>query len=121
MITYEGFDVTDLDVPLLRKAVDWAAAEAEKPWAQRLWDQRSWEMPSACGTVYCVAGYVVNLQGTDTHQFTGYEYAVTALDALGIRVTPDSGWSFPLFHGANTLEDVQRIASEMCELVGDRL
>lgn len=59
-----------VNVPLLRKAVEWAEAEAAKPWDQCLWYQGDWVAPEGevarygevkCGTAYCIAGYAAML------------------------------------------------------------
>lgn len=88
------------NVPLLRKAVEWVEAEAAKPEIDREWNQGSWllkpfdrarimveevwgladvdevwelaaRVAPACGTAYCVAGYVAQLTDerfvTDQH------------------------------------------------------
>jgi hypothetical protein len=75
-----------VNIPLLRKAVEWAEAEAAKPpelceWRQTYWVTPASEVEAAmwgiwadsrsavevgrapeCGTCYCVAGYVVASQ-----------------------------------------------------------
>lgn len=48
-----------INVPLLRKALEWAEAENEKP--DCLWNQRWWVQTNECGTSYCQAGYIGQL------------------------------------------------------------
>jgi len=60
-----------VNVPLLRKAVEWVEAQIELDgWGQ--WDQTAWVTPEGeridlydlevgCGTAYCVAGYIGQL------------------------------------------------------------
>lgn len=76
-------EVNEVNVPLLRKAVEWAEAEAAKPWTLRQWRQQDWitnpkklalqtrdslgrfvkggkveTKDAECGTCYCIAGWV---------------------------------------------------------------
>lgn len=63
--------MNNVNVPLLRKAVEWVEAEAAKPPEVRDWYQAAWvnnwnSVDAAtgvhtCGTTYCVAGYVGQL------------------------------------------------------------
>jgi hypothetical protein len=46
------------NIPLLRKAVEWAEAEAAKTDGPCMWNQAIWATPTDCGTTYCIAGYV---------------------------------------------------------------
>jgi len=67
--------MSEVDIPLLRKAVEWAEAEAARG-DEGLWDQESWMTGSVggmlegniyqevtCGTSYCVAGWVCQAAG----------------------------------------------------------
>jgi hypothetical protein len=72
---------TEVNIPILRKAVEWAEAEAAKPYELCAWDQENWVIPGTaedakawgynepfvesigksaeCGTCYCIAGFVL--------------------------------------------------------------
>lgn len=116
----------NVNVPLLRKAVEWAEAEAAKPWEECRWHQASWSAnpwdvfrwhndtlqskAAGCGTCYCVAGYVGELEGFD-HRGSVSEFAQ---DTLGLSDYDANR----LFHASNTIEDVRRVAEE---IAGERL
>lgn len=111
-----------VNVPLLRKAVEWAEAEAAKPWPKSAWNQGSVEASPAvlgkdedCGTCYCIAGYVASLDGIDGRM--GVARLDYALDRLGLS---DDGnvCGHSLFDAENTIEDVRRIAES---IAGERL
>lgn len=130
----------NVNVPLLRKAVEWAEAEAVKPpelreWEQNWWvltpeerarrvevaqndpnyyDSREWAAyikAPECGTCYCIAGFVA--AQTDSGA-VGYQVEAAAAEALGL----DLDSAGPLFDCDNTIEDVRRIAES---LAGERL
>jgi hypothetical protein len=75
--------MSDVNIPLLRKAVEWAEAEAAKPWEVSEWNQADWvahpkklwhqtrdalgrfirggerkTKAEDCGTCFCIAGKV---------------------------------------------------------------
>lgn len=73
-----------VNIPMLRKAVEWAEAEDKKPFYEREWDQGGWarnpeqrrlaadldglsgserEQLADCGTAYCIAGYICDMAG----------------------------------------------------------
>ena len=107
----------NVNVPLLRKAVEWAEAEAAKPVDQSHWNQMDWVSERACGTAYCIAGYVAQLQDERlVSQSTIYDEdgkylssRLVAMEALGLT-PPQAG---VLFWGANSIEDVRRIAEDL--------
>lgn len=115
-----------VNVPLLRKAVEWAEGEAAKPpelceWWQGMWVtepkdfaiETVFGMPKKapeCGTCYCIAGYICEVLGLDTKR----GYTEPSAEALGI----DGDRAEDLFHGGNTIEDVRRIAEG---IAGERL
>ena len=106
-----------VNIPLLRKAVEWAEAEAALGEDGR-WVQAFVSSEKHCGTSYCIAGWVA-AQDTET----GDPYDVPcgdpvrhAADRLGIPHTDDE-WN-PLFHADNTIKDVRHIAES---LAGERL
>lgn len=64
---------TEINVPLLRKAVEWVEEQNALPLTTRQWDQTSWVTPeqirivddnlaAGCGTAYCVAGWLAAQQ-----------------------------------------------------------
>jgi hypothetical protein len=126
----------EVNVPLLRKAVEWAEAEAAKPWELCEWYQGDWVTPASsfhtvpkapeCGTCYCIAGFVASqtlragerLEGEHVVMADGSSVSVAdrAESELGADVmVSDYG---DLFSGSNTIEDVRRIAEE---IAGERL
>jgi hypothetical protein len=122
----------ELDVPLLRKAVEWVQAEAQKPpreseWYQGEWRAKGIEVGRTCGTVYCVAGYVAEVTGTEwgwpvgdclsVVSESGQFASVIAQDALGLSEDEAD----ELFDGDNTAKDVLRIARNICEERGTEL
>lgn len=130
----------EVNIPLLRKAVEWAEAEAAKPETESAWDQGNWvrtpverlkQMSSEarqeyaeCGTTYCIAGYVTagiqGMQFDDGYTEDGEHIAVVAADLLGIAppedcISPEPGH---LFHMWNDAAEVRRIAED---IAGERL
>ena len=128
--------MTEPNIPLLRKAVEWVEAQAALPEIDREWMQSDWlatphdralwnfnlygqaaEVVAAhCGAAYCVAGWIA--QGVDPRYATasevdGVHAADVAAGALGLDGDQDV-----LFHGSNTAADVRRIAEE---IAGERL
>lgn len=127
-------------MPLLRKTVEWAEAEAAKPaelceWEQVVWKltpdrrnrrphlynatiklyraiERAYNKAPECGTCYCVAGYIA--AQTDRVPRYAEECEVIAAEELGVE------WdeAARLFHWENTIEDVRRIAED---IAGERL
>lgn len=47
-----------VNVPLLRKAVEWVEEQVALPESERVWDQSEW-----CGTYMCVAGFIAVVEG----------------------------------------------------------
>lgn len=122
----------NVNIPLLRKAVEWAEAEAAKPKAESRWRQQYWVTPAAddqsraewgmcahensaesfghtCGTCYCIAGYVTETQIGPTENVP-----TEARELLGLTKSQTDD----LFRASNTIEDVRRIAEE---IAGERL
>ena len=116
-----------VNIPLLRKAVEWAEAEAAKPpelceWEQNYYsvDPHKHRIPisrpatgeritkaAECGTCYCIAGYVSVMAGK----------VATAENAQALLGLDDDD-AYALFHFENTIEDVRRIAED---IAGERL
>jgi hypothetical protein len=114
--------MTEVNIPLLRKAVEWAEAEAAKPRAECQWYQRFWVTPAVCvgrdcGTCFCIAGYVgqaLDARYADGDWVDDVHVSEFACEALGL----DGGAMELLFCGVNTIKDVRRIAEE---IAGERL
>ncbi len=129
-----------VNIPLLRKAVEWAEAEAAKPRELSEWEQNWWSLSPQvrqerlgwaeddpeyltaeekaayakapeCGTCYCIAGYVAAVSGAEV---SGWMTEGVAADLLNL----DDDQAGALFEGGNTIEDVRRIAEE---IAGERL
>lgn len=123
--------MSELNVPLLRKAVEWVEEQAALPEEQSEWYQGTWRVSGdildrSCGTAYCMAGYIGQLldeRYKESQTVDGMHVADFAGEALGLD-TPDVdatylgvgviGHAFqPLFHASNTVEDIRRIAEEL--------
>lgn len=123
--------MSEVNVPLLRKAVEWAEAEWAKgtdedgrlvgDWYQGEWvvtaeERDGYEtLAASCDTAYCIAGYVgVLALGPDAFDRSWWfdeDEGVThvsevAQRALGLTTFEADA----LFKGSNTIEDVRRIA-----------
>lgn len=121
------------NIPLLRKAVEWAEAEAQKPEDQRQWNQTYWAQATECGTAYCLAGYTVMaaVPGAEAVlQLGGFDgdydlhvngepalWSETAQEALGI--TRDE--RLDLFDGMNRIGDIRAAAERIAARAGERL
>ena len=133
--------MSEVNVPLLRRAVEWAEAEAQKPDELREWEQGCYVVPTVeqyrlndlgscgseedlvytrnqilrkspeCGACFCIAGYT---QYVTTGSFDYRTAADTAQAALGIS----GGQANRLFHAGNNIMDVRRIAEE---IAGEKL
>lgn len=126
------------DIPLLRKAVEWAEAENAKPlaecrWFQELYRVKGDSIARDCGTAYCIAGYVAEISGCQWHP-----------ELFEFLLPEDGEWAPPsgtvgvhsrarrllglaheeahdLFESGNTIEDVRRIAEQIAARAGERL
>lgn len=104
--------MTELNIPLLRKAVEWV--EEQDALENGQWDQSVFVANPSCGTVYCVAGYVGQLMDSRFERTECFEdeHGVllhvenVATAALGLNKTQADF----LFSEDNTAEDVRRIA-----------
>jgi hypothetical protein len=124
-----------VNIPLLRKAVEWAEAEAAKPEALCEWNQGAWvALPEEmsfkspdCGTCYCVAGHIVASLGY-THPVKD-EFSDRMINPVTkghvdpferaqkeLGITRDQAHS--LFSGGNDIEQVRQIAEA---IAGERL
>jgi hypothetical protein len=110
-----------VDIPLLRKAVEWAEVEAAKPTEQCQWYQGAYDVPAyevnrKCGTCYCIAGWVCLVADGEVPEFG---IGPRAAELLGI---PDEhNYEGGLFWDTNTIEDVRRIAEGIAAEAGERL
>jgi hypothetical protein len=117
--------MTDLtpNLPLLRKAVEWAEAEAARPdqenseWAQAYFQISGCLIDRECETAYCIAGYVVQLAGRDRSFATLSEQAAHLLGISNLSHHAAAG----LFDASNTIEDVRRHADRIAAAAGERL
>lgn len=122
-----------VDVPLLRKVVEWAEVEAKKPFMERAWYQDAYYMRPGehvfnpetekseirCGTAYCIAGWTVaeTLGPDEAMNFSGdvvtsagefiRDCEERALEMLNIST--DHG----LFDCSLTIEEVRAIAEKI--------
>jgi hypothetical protein len=118
------------NIPLLRKAVEWAEAEAAKTDGTCLWDQGAWAQETDCGTAYCIAGFAAVNSIPNAHEVPdGFGYVDLYVDgeeafwfdtggrALGLTLFEAE----KLFHAQNTIADVRRIAEGIAARAGERL
>lgn len=125
-----------VNIPLLRKAVEWAEAEAERPLHLREWDQAAWlrtpedrqwtlqadgfvgdgvvteEQLSECGTTYCIAGFVgqtLDSRYKNSMSVRGVHVSDFAAEALGLSPTEAN----VLFDAENDIETVRIIAEDI--------
>lgn len=133
--------MSEVNIPLLRKAVEWAEAEAQKPDELREWEQAYYSVPTVeqyrlndlgscgseadvvytrnqilrkspeCGACFCIAGYTQYVTTGSLDHRTAFDAAQAA---LGIT------WNEAreLFHANNTIGDVRRISEE---IAGEKL
>jgi hypothetical protein len=123
--------VTEFNLPLLRKAVEWAESEAAKPveeseWFQTFYHVAGKEIDRSCGTAYCIAGWTVHEHGqgdVGLSTLTDQQISDAARDLLGI----DDGdaWGIicepGLFDPNNSIEDVREIAESIARKYGEEL
>ncbi len=108
----------DVNIPLLRKAVEWVEEQDALPIETRSWMQREIILPEAhrihshghqpgCGTAFCIAGYVAD----QVRPGIGWEEAIpVAEQALGL---PRGHNLFMMTNSAKTIREVaERIAGE---------
>jgi hypothetical protein len=124
-----------VDVPLLRKVVEWAEVEAQKPFMERRWYQDAYYMKDGdtiynperddfdvvrCGTAFCIAGWTVaetlgageamNSGGDVVDSKTG-RFIRDCEDRARemLNISSDHG----LFDCGLTIEEVRRIAEKI--------
>lgn len=122
-----------LDLPLLRKVVDWAAAEDAKPdrencqWFQGDWATPGWQAGRECETCYCIAGWVayqvLDAKDLRTAPNRAALISQTAQDALGLTDEESNG-SYEmtgLFSASNDIDMVRRLAGNIARRRGEEL
>lgn len=114
----------EVNIPLLRKAVEWAEAEHARSDGKGAWRQCTVAEDSEethCGTAYCIAGYVLAQQGYSVAQIQAMGDSDEDLD-LAAELLGIPAWSTTfaphLFDGFN---DITRVRSIAEELAGERL
>lgn len=126
------------NIPLLRKAVEWAEAEAAKTDGTCMWNQAVYAMNTDCGTAFCIAGWTVAAAAVDakvTAYPTGYgsqpgelmmaanpdgtpvNWERKAASLLGLT----NGEAWELFGVENDIERVRELAEQIAARVGERL
>lgn len=119
-------DGPPVDVPMLRKAVEWAEAEAARPDAECEWYQNRYFISGraigrTCGTAYCIAGYAVSLvDGPDVVRDLDHKCWPRAASLLGLT-SAESSLDGGLFDGCNSIERVREIAGRIAARAGERL
>lgn len=120
--------MSDFNLPLLRKAVEWAESEARKPveeseWSQLYFETPGWKIDRACSTAYCIAGYIAHVIANDDDRMYGDTEDFVARSLLGISY--DDAWDpceeGGLFRAGNSIEDVRRIAEQIARKYGEEL
>lgn len=129
----ELFDggLPELNVPLLRKSVEWAEAESKRPPLDCEWNQSFWGFKTSCGTQYCLAGHVLQEAGYDFVYGAGARIAMYSLSPTGAQgdfseraadLVGLSRWEASmLFSSENSIEDIKLIANTILERAGDKL
>jgi phage gp46-like protein len=120
------------NIPLLRKAVEWAEAEAAKTDGTCMWNQVYWAQATECGTVFCIAGYTVTaalpnaVLARSRHFDSDYDLRIdgeraywgdTAQALLGLTVDE----RYALFDGINDIERVREVAEQIAARAGEKL
>jgi hypothetical protein len=125
--------MTEFNLPLLRKAVEWAESEAAKPveeseWCQHHFAAAGQDLGRNCGTAYCIAGWTVHEHAQGDHNLRPYSIdgdgsAGLAQELLGID--PDDAWggidNRGLFCASNTIENVRTVAERIARKYGEEL
>jgi len=119
------------NLPLLRKTLEWAEAEAEQPRELSEWYQGSWITKRGCGTACCIAGKVAIdngavsldqidaiLQGVDFDDLFQGDYigdfAKRELGLLEIEAEM-------LFFHSNNIDELWEIGNWIAARSGERL
>ena len=136
-----------LNVPMLRKGVDWVMEQNELADEDREWDQESWaflDRPARaamaaqdrhdpmCCTSMCFAGYVayitgwtfefpngLRMEGAEVARKDGRVDSIATIAKRELGITDEQGDS--LFNASNDADDIRYIAEVIVMEAGDRL
>lgn len=118
--------MTEVNVPLLRKAVEWVEAQAEVDISERQWMQGVWATPEeqrveylnhepGCGTAYCVAGYIGQLLNED---YANHDWAIVDGESMHVSDFAEKQLGLTEFQGSclfsatNSPERIRALAEE---------
>lgn len=118
-----------VNVPLLRKAVEWVESQPEVPRPRHslhdhdevYWDQEVWGRKQHCGTALCLAGYVTWLEGwkpvasnSPRGGFTARDGETAYIPDLAVELLGiTKQQSDELFFGGNTAADIRSVAEKI--------
>ena len=132
--------MSEVNIPLLRKAVEWVEEQAQLPDDECQWVQSEWTavrignrildpefdagdytreellaiaQRGECETTYCVAGYI-GVMLSDAYKYTWAPKNQPHVDVFAARalgISENDKWR--LFNATNSAEDVRRIAEEI--------
>lgn len=106
-------ETDEVNVPLLRKAVEWVEEQDKLDADDCMWSQELWRWSKGdCGTTFCVAGYVAQLvepRYADRDYVNDVHISTRGQRALGLS-DEDAAH---LFCADNTAEDVRAIAEHI--------
>ncbi len=119
-----------LDIPWLRKEVEWVEVEDAKPChaPDREWHQGSYRWSAKdrseayghpCGSTFCIAGHIAEGDGVKWND--SFDIAADwkfVSDYAQYRLNLDERQAARLFYGDNSAADIRRIAEE---IAGERL
>lgn len=132
----------NLNIPLLRKGVEWVEEQEALPVMTRQWMQDMWVTSeedrvacltgeTGCGTAYCLAGWVamqkypelaeIDFAWVNGKYLRSSDVAAEELGLPGYGVAPEqyeTSCLHKLFSPHNTAADIRRIAEE---LAGEKL
>lgn len=123
--------MSEFNLPLLRKGVEWVESENRKPKAESEWYQGYYAVGGlmierTCGTAHCLAGFIAEQDGghrIDALMIDGDYGGQVAIDLLGI--TNRDAWgdddAFGLFTAGNTVEEIREIAETIARRYGEEL
>ncbi len=129
-----------VNIPVLRKMLEWVEEQDKLAIATRDWYQPDWfsfkPLEEDCGTQYCAAGYVVQLEGWEPYKEGAMdttqgrmgtsrcekhgvvkEVGEVATKILGVTVEE----SHSLFYGGNDARAIRRKCEEIAEKAGEKL
>jgi hypothetical protein len=124
-------------IPLLRKGVEWAEAEAQKPWIERRWWQNAYftsakslatslllrtnlkptqqkqeQIAAHCGSCYCMAGWLgqeLDPRYVENEFVDGVHVAEFVMKEMGFTRHEAS----ELFSGTNSIQTVRYLAEQI--------